>query len=337
MNLTKNQNLSEDNLDVVGVGNAIVDILVHISEDFISSKNLNKGNMTLVNEDQADDIFSTMGKGLEASGGSAANTLAGIAQLGGKGGFIGRVKNDSLGKIFIRELRSTGTLYLTPSNTEGPSTARCLILVTPDAERTMCTYLGASTFLEPKDLNFDLIKNTKVLYLEGYLFDADQAKKAFYAASQVAIDNKKKVALSLSDAFCVERHRESFLNLLNSYVDIVFANETEIMALYRTNDLFEAINQIKNSCEIIIITLGAKGSIIISNGDQIKINPHIKGKVIDTTGAGDLYASGFLYGYTKKYDLKKCGNIGSICAGHIVTQLGPNANCSLIDLVREYL
>ena len=335
--MKKQDKAKDDTLDVVGIGNAIVDVLVHTTEDFIKLKSLNKGNMTLINEDQANNVYSTMGKGLEASGGSAANTLAGITQLGGKGAFIGRVNDDELGKTFTREIRSTGTLFNTPPTTEGPSTARCLILVTPDAERTMCTYLGASTFLEPTDLDLNLIKNAKVLYLEGYLFDAPQAKEAFYAAAKIAKDEHKKVALSLSDSFCVDRHRESFLNLLNTYIDIIFANESEIISLAKTDNLSDAIKVIKNYCELIVITLGEKGSIILNKQKQSIIKPYKSGKVIDTTGAGDLYASGFLYGYIKEYDLIKCGNIGSICAGHIVTILGPKPKISLKDLVSKNL
>ena len=327
----------DKSLDIIGIGNAIVDILVPISEEFIELNSLQKGNMTLVDEDQANTIYSKMGKGVKVSGGSAANTLAGIAELGGKGGFIGRVSNDDLGEIFTKEIRATGTIFETLTRTDGPPTARCLILVTPDAERTMCTFLGASTFLEPEDIDPYIIRQSKILYLEGYLFDAPKAKEAFYSAAKIAKNHKRKVALSLSDSFCVDRHRESFMNLLNTYVDILFANQQEIISLCQGNTLSDSIKKIRKSCEIIVITLGQEGSLIITKEGEIQIKSYSFGKVIDTTGAGDLYASGFLYGYINKYDLDKCGNIGSICAGHIVTILGPNPKISLKKLVKENL
>ena len=324
-------------LDVIGIGNAIVDVLVNTSEEFIKSQSLQKGNMNLIDKDQANKLYQTIGKGIEASGGSAANTLAGITQLGGKGGFIGRVNDDELGEIFTRKIRSTGTIFETPPTIKGPTTASCLILVTPDAERTMCTYLGASTFLEPKDLDLDIIKEAKVLYLEGYLFDASEAKEAFYSAANIAKVNKRKVAISLSDSFCIDRHRESFLNLLNNYANIIFGNENEIISLTQSNNLNEAIKKVKDTCETVVITLGEKGSIILSKGEEIEIKSYSLGKAIDTTGAGDLYASGFLYGYINNYSLEKCGKIGSICAAHIVTVMGPNPTISLKKLVTEYL
>ncbi len=334
----KNQtNNGVTSLDVIGIGNAIVDVLVYAKDSLLESKALNKGNMTLINEAQAEEIYSSIGPGLETSGGSAANTLAGISLLGGKAGFIGRVKDDKLGRIFSDEITSTGTFYQTPAITNGPSTARCLILVTPDTERTMCTYLGASVFLDKKDLNLDVIQNSKILYLEGYLFDTDAAKDAFFEAANVAKNSNNKVALSLSDSFCVNRHRESFLKLVESYVDILFANENEILSLYQTESLEKALEQIKGISEIAIITMGEKGSIILTQKETIRINPYVIGKAIDTTGAGDLYASGFLYGYINKKSLTTCGKMGSICAGHIVTQLGPRTSISLENLIKKYL
>ena len=324
-------------IDVIGIGNAIVDVLAYTTDIFLESYSLNKGNMTLINESQAEKIYCQMGSSLETSGGSAANTLAGVAQLGGNCAFIGRVKNDKLGEIFTKEIIKTGTFFKTPPTIGGPSTARCLILVTPDAERTMCTYLGASVLLEPKDLDLSIIKKAKILYLEGYLFDNPTAKNAFYSAAKISKESNKKVALSLSDSFCVNRHREDFLDLLINHIDILFANESEIISLFKSSNLEEALFKIKGKCEIAIITCGAKGSIIISQDEELKINAYNLGKVIDTTGAGDLYASGFLYGYVNDKDLLNCGKIGSICASKIITQLGSRSEESLQELITQYL
>ena len=323
-------------LDVIGIGNAIVDVLIYTTDSFLESNSLSKGNMTLVNESQAQALYSSIGPGLETSGGSVANTLAGISLLGGKTGFIGRVKNDNLGKNFTRDIQNAGTIFKTPAITDGPSTARCLILVTPDAERTMCTYLGASVFLEPKDLNLSIIKDSKILYLEGYLFDNKAAKNAFYAAAQVSKASNRKVALSLSDSFCVDRHREDFLDLIDTNVDILFANENELISLYKDSSLEEALKRIKARSCISVITCGEKGSIIINKDSRLEINSYKLGKVIDTTGAGDLFASGFLFGYVNGKDLSTCGKIGSICAGQIITQLGSRSQVSLKEVIKKY-
>ncbi len=333
-NLSSSQ---EKSFDVVGIGNAIVDVLVYTKDSFLESHSLSKGNMELINETQAEHLYSEIGQNLETSGGSAANTIAGIAQLGGKAGFIGRVKNDNLGKSFIKEFNSTGAIFDTCPITEGPSTARCLIFVTPDAQRTMCTYLGASSFLEPNDIDLSLIKKAKVLYLEGYLFDSPAAKNAFIYAAQANKNSGGEVALSLSDSFCVTRHRDSFLRLIENNIDILFANESEIISLYNSSSLDCALEEIKGKCKIAVITCGEKGSIIITKEEKILINSFNFGKVIDTTGAGDLYASGFLMGYSNGETLSKCGKIGSICAGQIVTQLGPRSNVPLLKMVRENL
>lgn len=322
-------------IDVIGIGNAIVDILVFEKDSWLKKNSLNKGNMSLINEEEAEKLYSQIIPNLETSGGSAANTLAGIAQLGGKAAFIGRVRDDKLGEIFTNDIRSSGSIFQTPPTLSGPSTARCLILVTPDAQRTMCTYLGASTFLEPNDLDLSLIEKSKILYLEGYLFDSPDAKKAFIKASEICKNSGGEVALSLSDSFCVNRHRESFLNLVENYVDILFSNESEIKSLYETSTLESAVDQIKGRCKVAVITCGEDGSIILTKNEQINIPANNLGEVIDTTGAGDLYASGFLFGYLNNKDLATCGSIGSICAGQIITQLGSRCECSLIDIVRE--
>ena len=323
--------------DVVGIGNAIVDVLVQANDDLIDNFELTKGTMALVDEAQAERLYASVGPGLETSGGSAANTLAGVAQLGGRAGFIGRVRNDQLGGIFTHDIRSVGARFDTPAATEGPSTARCLILVTPDAQRTMCTYLGASVGLDPADLDLEMVAQAKVLYLEGYLWDSDEAKAAFIAAAEVARAHGGEVALSLSDAFCVERHRESFQELVEGHVDILFANEMEITALYKANSFEEAADQVRGRCKLAALTRSEQGSVILNGTGTHSVAPFQLGPLLDTTGAGDLYAAGFLHAYTQGQDVDACGRLGSLCAGQVVTQLGPRPQGSLKQLVAQHL
>ncbi|MCU0527969.1 MAG: adenosine kinase [Cyanobium sp. Prado107] len=324
-------------LDVVAIGNAIVDVLVHAPDRFLGDHGLTKGTMTLVDEQQAQRLYGSVGPGLETSGGSAANTLAGIAQLGGRAGFIGRVRDDQLGGIFAHDIRATGAHFDTPPATTGPSTARCLILVTPDAQRTMCTYLGASVGLDPADLDLEMVARARVLYLEGYLWDCDAAKRAFIAAAEVARAHGGEVALSLSDAFCVERHRESFLELVDGHVDLLFANEMEITALYRANSFTEAVEQVRGRCRVAALTRSEAGSLVLAGDESHPIEPVTLGPLVDTTGAGDLYAAGFLHAYTRGRDLLTCGRLGSLCAGQVVTQLGPRCQVDLLELARRHL
>ena len=323
--------------DVVGIGNAIVDVLVQADDDLIANFELTKGTMALVDEAQAERLYASVGPGLETSGGSAANTLAGVAQLGGRAGFIGRVRNDQLGGIFSHDIRSVGARFDTPAATEGPSTARCLILVTPDAQRTMCTYLGASVGLDPADLDLEMVGQAKVLYLEGYLWDSDEAKAAFIAAAEVARAHGGEVALSLSDAFCVERHRESFQELVDGHVDILFANEMEITALYKANSFEEAADQVRGRCKLAALTRSEQGSVVLNGSGTHSIAPFQLGPLLDTTGAGDLYAAGFLHAYTQGQAVEACGRLGSLCAGQVVTQLGPRPQGSLKQLVAQHL
>ncbi|MCT0215862.1 adenosine kinase [Synechococcus sp. CS-1330] len=329
--------LMEKSYDVVGIGNAIVDVLVQADDDLIDNFELTKGTMALVDEAQAERLYASVGPGLETSGGSAANTLAGVAQLGGRAGFIGRVRNDQLGGIFSHDIRSVGARFDTPAATEGPSTARCLILVTPDAQRTMCTYLGASVGLDPADLDLEMVAQAKVLYLEGYLWDSDEAKAAFIAAAEVARAHGGEVALSLSDAFCVERHRKSFQELVDGHVDILFANEMEITALYKANSFEEAADQVRGRCKLAALTRSEQGSVVLNGAGTHSIAPFQLGPLLDTTGAGDLYAAGFLHAYTQGQAVDACGLLGSLCAGQVVTQLGPRPQGSLKQLVAQHL
>ena len=324
-------------LDVVAIGNAIVDVLVQTDDSFLDAHQLTKGSMALVDEARAQQLYAASGPGLETSGGSAANTPAGIAQLGGRAAFIGRVRDDQLGAIFAHDIRSVGAGFDTPAATSGPSTARCLILVSPDAQRTMCTYLGASVDLEPEDLDLDLVAQAKLLYLEGYLWDSEPAKRAFIAAAEVMRKSGGQVALSLSDAFCVDRHRASFLELVDGHVDLLFANEVEITALYETSSFEAAAEQVRGRCQVAALTRSEKGSVLLSSAANVPIEPFQLGPLVDTTGAGDLYAAGFLYGYSRGEALERCGRLGSLCAAQVVTQLGPRSQASLPALVATHL
>ena len=335
--MTSSQNSSEKTLDVVGIGNAIVDVIVQAEESFLDDHGLTKGTMALVDEGVAESLYASVGPGLETSGGSAANTLAGIAQLGGRAAFIGRVRDDQLGAIFAHDIRSVGARFETPPAVEGPATARCLILVTPDAQRTMCTYLGASVGLDPRDLDLDLVRQARVLYLEGYLWDSDEAKQAFLAAAEVARASGGEVALSLSDAFCVDRHRESFQELVDGHVDLLFANEMEITSLYRVDRFEEAAAEVRGRCRVAALTRSEQGSVLLRGEETLTIPPYRLGELVDTTGAGDLYAAGFLHGYTRGESLERCGRLGSLCAGQVVTQLGPRPHASLPELVAQHL
>jgi fructokinase len=324
-------------LDVVGIGNAIVDVLVQADDSFLDDHGLTKGTMALIDEAQAERLYGAVGPGLETSGGSAANTLAGIAQLGGRAGFIGRVRDDQLGAIFSHDIRSVGARFDTPAATTGPSTARCLILVTPDAQRTMCTYLGASVQLDPDDLDLELVRQARVLYLEGYLWDSPEAQRAFVSAAEAARESGGEVALSLSDAFCVDRHRDSFRELVDGHVDILFANEMEITSLYKADSFEQAAAEVRGRCRIAALTRSENGSLVLAEEESISIEPFRLGDLVDTTGAGDLYAAGFLHAYTRGQDLERCGRLGSLCAGQVVTQLGPRPQGSLRELMERHL
>lgn len=333
--MTNNPN--DPSFDIVGIGNAIVDVLSTTDDSLLERLSLNKGSMTLVDENKAKELYELTTNRIQRSGGSVANSLACVAQLGGKAAFIGRVRDDQLGEVFTEEISTTGTIFKTPPSSIGPSTARCLIFVTPDAQRTMCTYLGASVLLEPKDIDLSVVREAKILYLEGYLWDNPAAKNAFIKAAEIAKNAGRKVALSLSDSFCVSRHRDSFIKLVEDHIDILFANEDEITTLYKTSFLNTALEELKKKCDLAAITIGKKGSILISNGKEIKIDPFILGKAIDTTGAGDLYAGGFLKGLADGKNPKLSAKIGSICAGQIVTQLGSRSNTDLLNLINSHL
>jgi sugar/nucleoside kinase (ribokinase family) len=318
-----------DELDVVGIGNALVDVLTHEDDGFLEANGLVKGSMTLVDTDRAEAIYAAMGRAIEASGGSAANTISGIASFGGRAAYIGRVFDDQLGAVFAHDLRATGALFRCAPATEGPPTGRCLIVVTPDAERTMNTYLGASELLGPEDVDGDLIASGRVTYLEGYLFDRPEAQEAYWKASRIAHDAGRKVSLALSDRFCVERHKEAWRSLVADQVDILFANEGEAMTLYDVDSVDAVLEHVKADVEIAAVTRGPTGSLVVHDGEVIEIPAHPAERVVDTTGAGDLYAAGFLFGYTSGKPLERCGRLGSMAATAVLGHTGPRPGESL--------
>ena len=322
-------------VDLVGLGNAIVDIIVNIKDEFLEINNLEKGSMNLINSDQSQTLLKNCKVIKQISGGSSANTVVCLAELGNDVHFIGRVKNDQFGNFFSSDIKKSKAIFNTPPTNEGASTAHSIILITPDAQRTMCTYLGASIEFQPKDIDFSLLKESKYLYLEGYLWDSELAKNAFLKAAQIATQSNTKIILSLSDSFCVDRHRESFLELIDKYVDIVFCNESEVLSLFKKDKLANCQEDLSSLCELVVVTLGSNGSLIINKNEIEVIESITKGTVIDTTGAGDIYAGGFIHGLINNYSLKKCGKIGSICAGQIITQLGSRSNLDLKELIKE--
>ena len=325
------------NIALTGLGNAIVDIIVNVDDKFLKINNLRKGSMNLISSNESESLLNNCKVIKKISGGSASNTVVCLAELGNNVQFIGRVKNDYFGNFFSSDIKKSNAIFNSLPINKGPSSAHSIIFITPDAQRTMCTYLGASVEFEPKDLNLDSIRKSKYLYLEGYLWDNSLAKNAFLEAAKIAKESDTRIILSLSDSFCVDRHRESFLELIDNYVDIVFCNESEVLSLFKNNDLQSCIESISSLCELVIITLGSKGSLVINKSELEEIKPFLLGKIIDTTGAGDLYAGGFIHGLIKNYSLKKCGEIGSICAGHIITQLGSRSNIDLKNLIQKNL
>ncbi len=327
--------MQDARFDVVGIGNAIVDIIGRCDDAFLSKHALDKGFMRLIDAQQADALYAVMGPAIERSGGSAANTIAGFASLGGRGAFIGRVADDQFGKIFAHDIRAIGVNYETPPAKSGAPTALCLILVTPDGERTMNTFLGASTDLGPDEVDADIISAAKVTYLEGYLFDKPDAKQAFRTAAALAGKAGRKTALTLSDAFCVDRHRADFRKLVHEGVDILFANETEITALFEVNKFEDAVAAVRGACDVAVLTRSAQGSVIVTATATIDVRPKPVSKVVDVTGAGDLYAAGFLYGLTRSLSLADCGRLGSIAAAEVITHIGARPEKPLIELARK--
>ena len=324
--------MSAPEFHVAGLGNAIVDVLAHADDTFLIAHGIEKGGMTLIDEDRAQTLYDALGQTVQVSGGSAANTIAGIASLGGKAAFIGKVRNDQLGGIFRHDIRAAGVAFDTPPADRGPPTARSLILVTPDAQRSMNTYLGACVGLGPQDVAPELVQSSKVTYLEGYLFDPPAAKEAFVKAAELAHTAGRKVALSLSDPFCVERHRGAFRHLVEGHVDLLFANLEEAKSLTGTASLEDAAAALAGKAEVVVVTRSEKGALILAEGRELAVEALPPARLVDTTGAGDLFAAGFLRGYTAGLDRETSARLGNAAASHIIQQIGPRPQTPLVDL-----
>jgi sugar/nucleoside kinase (ribokinase family) len=323
--------------DVLGIGNAIVDVIAMTDEEFLVREGLAKGSMTLIDEARAEALYSLMGPAIEASGGSAANTLAGLGSLGGKVAFIGKVKADALGAVFRHDITAIGVDFPTPGASDGVATARCFILVTPDGERTMSTYLGACQGLNAGDIDEEAVKAAKVTYLEGYLWDPPAAKEAFRKAAAIAHGAGRQVALSLSDSFCVDRYRAEFLELIRTgEVDILFANDSELKSLYETGDIETALAAVANDAKLAAVTLGADGCVVIERGERVYAPAApVDGSIVDKTGAGDLFAAGFLYGHVNGFGLKRSAELGALAAAEVISHVGARPQVELRALAAE--
>lgn len=323
----------EKSYDVVAIGNAIVDVVAFAEDSFIDAQGMRKGTMQLIDQARGDSLYNAMGQCTEVSGGSAANTLAGMASLGGKTGFIGKVAHDELGKIFRHDLRAVGVTFDSTESKGKEGTGRCLICVTPDGQRTMNTYLGAAGYLDDSDVDEKLIAAAKILYTEGYMWFDPSTKNAIRKSYDVARKAGTKIAFSLSDAFCVEAHRAEFIAMIKDDIDILFCNEAEACALYPEKSFDEVLDLLQGQCEVVAVTCGHHGSKILTKDARITIKPQWVDKVVDTTGAGDLYAAGFLYALTQGKDLETSGKLGSACASEIITHLGARAQTPLKKLL----
>lgn len=331
--------MTRTKFDLITIGNALVDVLSQTTDEFIAGQDhkhgMKKGAMTLVDEYRADELYNDMGPAIESSGGSAANTMAGFASFGGRGAYIGKVAADQLGKVFRHDMKAQGVDFSTPPLAIGAPTGRCLILVTPDGQRTMNTFLGAAVELGPHDIDEELIGSASITYLEGYLFDREQAKDAFRKAARVADAAGRRVALTLSDPFCVDRHRKDFLNLVEHHVDILFANEQEIKSLYDAETFEQAYKRVRDKCEVAVLTRSEKGAVIVSGETLLQIPAEKIAQVVDTTGAGDQFAAGFLYGFTQGMDLQKCGRLGILAASEVIGHMGPRPEIKYADLLKK--
>ena len=316
--------------DVLAIGNAIVDILARCDDQFLVENGIIKGAMNLIDAERAELLYSRMGPAVEASGGSAGNTAAGVAGLGGKAAYFGKVAQDQLGAIFQHDIRAQGVYYETKPDGTHPPTARSMIFVTPDGERSMNTYLGACVDLGPEHVESEVVSRSKVTYFEGYLWDPPRAKEAIVECARIAHKNGREVSMTLSDPFCVDRYRSEFLDLMRSgTVDIVFANKQEALSLYETEDFELALRRISEDCKLAAVTLSEEGAIIVQGDERVKVDAYSIRELVDTTGAGDLFAAGFLFGYTQGRSLKDCGKLGCLSAALVIQQIGPRPQRSL--------
>ena len=324
--------MTDATLDVLGIGNAIVDVLVHADDAFLDAHGLLKGAMTLIDAARARELYGVLENGIEVSGGSAANSMAGIAALGGRAAFIGKLRDDPLGVFFREDIHTAGVRFTTPLSNHTAPTARCFVIVTPDAQRTMNTYLGACVELGPEDVDEALVASAAITYFEGYLWDPPGGKAAFRKAHEIAHASGRRVALTLSDPFCVERYRDEFLDLVADHIDILFANEVEIISLYEAQDFDEAVERVRGHCAIAALTRGDKGSVVVS-GDAVHVTPATPvEQVVDTTGAGDLYAAGFLHGLSRGRGLADCARLGGVAAAEIISHLGARSRADMAAL-----
>ncbi len=322
--------------DVLGIGNAIVDVIARTEEDFLIKQNMRKGAMQLIDEARAEAIYDAMGPAVEISGGSAANTIVGVASLGGRGAFIGKVKDDELGRVFAHDIRAAGVAFDVAPASAGPSTGRCYVLVTPDGERTMNTYLGAAQDLHPNDIDADAIASAGITYLEGYLWDPPHAKEAFLKAARIAHGAGRLVALTLSDAFCVDRYRGEFLHLIRSgTVDLVFANERELHSLYETADFDTAVKAIRVDAKLAVVTRSEKGCLVVTREETEAVHAAPIEKLVDATGAGDLFAAGFMVGLSREADYRDCARLGALAAAEVIQHLGARPETSLKALAAQ--
>ncbi len=322
--------------DVLTIGNAIVDIIAQADDAFLVSNSIHKGAMNLIDAERAEQLYAAMGPAIEASGGSASNTAAGIASLGGRAAYFGKVSNDHLGTVFTHDMRAIGVHFDTPPLKGEPPTARSMIFVTPDGERSMNTYLGACVELRPEDIEETVVAGSQITYFEGYLWDPPLAKDAIRLAAVIAHANNRRMAMTLSDPFCVDRYREEFLDLMRSRtVDIVFANESEAKSLYQTASFEAAISAIREDCEIAVVTRSEKGSVVVTRDETHAVDAFSIEKLVDTTGAGDLYAAGFLHGLTQGRDFVDCARIGSLAAAEVIQHVGPRPQVSLAGLMEQ--
>jgi adenosine kinase len=322
--------------DVIGIGNAIVDVLARADDDFLIAQEMRKGGMTLIDEGRAQAIYDAMGPAVEMSGGSAANTIVGIAGFGCRAAFIGKLKDDGLGHAFSHDIRAAGVTFTTPPAADGPSTGRCYVLVTPDGERTMNTYLGAAQDLHPRDIDEEMVAASAITYLEGYLWDPKNAKEAFLKAAAVAHAAGRRVALSLSDAFCVDRWREEFLQLMRSRtIDLIFANEAELHSLYQTANFDSALTALRADIDAAAVTRSEQGCLVVGPDGVEAVPAFPVERVVDTTGAGDLFAAGFLCGLARGADDRSCGRLGALAAAEIIQHIGARPETSLKQLARE--
>ncbi|MGE0006930.1 MAG: adenosine kinase [Parvibaculaceae bacterium] len=328
--------MTNPDFDVLAIGNAIVDVFSRVEEDFLARHNVTKGMMRLVSEEESAALFEDMGPSTQISGGSGANTAVGIASFGGKVGFIGKVKADRLGQVFTHDTRSSGVRFSTLHAASGPSTASSLILITPDGERTMNTFLGACVHLAPGDIDETVVAAARVTYLEGYLWDPPLAKEAFKKAARIARQAGRLVSITLSDSFCVDRHRESFLDLIRSDIDILFANEKEIKSLYRVDDFDAAMQRARHDCAIVALTRSEAGCVIVKGAEVHVVEAHPVARVVDATGAGDLFASGFLYGFTRDLPLAQCARLGALAAAEVISHVGARPQLSLNAYAKEH-